>query len=405
MNANLQKYLKYKSKYLDLKNELMGGKNYAELNGGGDIEDLNYYKEELVRAQKRQNLRRNSDDYNKDEINIEQIKTQIKNLELKLATENADADDKLVQSAALGRFKGMTQGRVLEQHNPRPGSLPISSKRLGAQNAFGPLGQFDDAPEASLRFDPIRGESPLRSMWDRAKNTVGKALSPRKAISPSKDDSSLRAATGVRRRSPGGSQQQASSGIRSTGQRDDRTAITLGQSSLGELQPQTLQRSQYQSRERKQEPSHLLYQDDYDPNVAGSRIGSRSRSPELDQESKRILEVHKQNKQKLLDKINKRSGVDSRSQMLQSVTQVTNMLEKDFHEIENEIKQEDWFSGLKLINNKNYENHLDSLKMFINKQRKNAYINIDKFFKLIDFLKEQYKNNNEIISFLNTIKK
>ena len=40
MNANLQKYLKYKSKYLDLKNELMGGRNNAELNGGFTMQEM-----------------------------------------------------------------------------------------------------------------------------------------------------------------------------------------------------------------------------------------------------------------------------------------------------------------------------------------------------------------------------
>ena len=40
-NTNLQRYLKYKSKYLDLKNELNGGGLYKGLYGGSPIDDIN----------------------------------------------------------------------------------------------------------------------------------------------------------------------------------------------------------------------------------------------------------------------------------------------------------------------------------------------------------------------------
>jgi hypothetical protein len=387
MNANLQKYLKYKSKYLDLKNELMGGKNYTELNGGGDIEDIELKINELKREKETAKSFEELDDINEQITNLEAQKKKLeKERRLKLASA---AEGR----ATKGSLKGITQSRTF------PTSIYRGSAPLPRSNALGPVGQYDNAP---LRFDAQRGDSPKKSFLNKGLDAVTNFLSHHRAVSPSKADSLSRADRGAARHSPSESQRSLQQAPE-TRQRDDntyRTASTIRRGSLGEQQASQTRNA---SRERRQESYD-------DANEAGARIGARSRypelNPELNPESMRIIELHEQNRQKLLDNINKRrSGVDSnKSQMFKSVRQITTLLEKNMSEIEKEIEQEKWFSGL-LKKDKHYEDHLNSLIMFINREQINAYINIDNFFKLIEFLKEKYNGDDKIISFLNIIKK
>jgi hypothetical protein len=401
MNANLQKYLKYKSKYLDLKNELMGGKNYAELNGGGltekQMQDARYLsKIRTEEADERlKNLEREYDRSISSRGN--DYFRRAKETEREEAAERAREEERSKRegrtAVRINDIEGITQSRTL------PTSIYRGSVPLPRSNALGPVGQYDNAP---LQFDAQRGDSPEKSFFNKGVVAVTKFLSPRRADSPSKADSLSRAASDAARRSPSESQRSLQQAPE-TRQRDDntyRTARTIRRGSLGEQQAS-----------EKRDASRERRQDQYDDaNEAGARIGARSRypelNPELNPESMRIIELYKQNRQKLLDNINKRrSGVDSnKSQMFKSVTQITTMLEKNMSEIEKEIEQEKWFSGL-LKKDKHYEDHLNSLIMFINREQINAYINIDNFFNLIEFLKEKYNGDDKIISFLNIIKK
>ena len=404
MNANLQKYLKYKSKYLDLKNELMGGKNYAELNGGGDKEI-----KEIEEIEDKIKLLKLKLDNTSTLQGYDKISEEITNLKIK----KKELEDKHYESLEAGlplplHFKPLSPaGRTVQTVGPE-------GRTVVSRDVYDPIMAPSDNAFGALR-NPLKGSphGQNQGLWGNVKSTVSRALSPYRDVSPPRAASAFIAASNSRDVSP----PRAASGVAQRLSLDSQRLQNQSQRSLQAPETKLRNESAFrhriindpQSQGRRQETSSVRGSKDYgygygydDANEAGagSRISLRYSEQEL--ETERILKLHDQNQQKLLDNITKRKGVN-KSQISQSITQFTSMLEKDFNEIEKDIKTEEWFTGLKAkakAKDNDYKNHLNKLKMFINREQINAYTNLDNFFKLIDFFKEQFSNDSEIMSFL-----
>jgi hypothetical protein len=420
MNANLQKYLKYKSKYLDLKNELMGGKNYAELNGGG-LKEIQEIEEKLKLLEIRLEQNSTKEGYDKISEEISNLNKKKRELEAegyrsegyrplgfsdaaeassaaeRTATKrrSPSANQTFTSAVRTNDIEGMTRSRTLPTSR--------SSAPLPRSNAFGVVGQFDDAPEA------LRGEPSKQSLFTR----IGRALSPSKADSSNRADSPSRAAQRlsldthldthldslIRQGSRQGSSQAASSVKRhspgepqrsqlkapETRLRNDsanRTASTIRRGSPSEQQ--TLQGSQHQLRERRQE----LF-DDNEPGAAGPRIKS---------EDERLVEEFQKN---LINKAKARNSLNQMSNETQLVGQIEKLsigVLNNLEQIIEEMRGNDAYETTKSANSTVLQNNI--MIYYINRLGK-ANLNSDNFYNMIKELKISHKNNKVLIAHLN----
>ena len=348
MNANLQKYLKYKSKYLDLKNELMGGRNNAELNGGFTMQEM----EEEERLQRQE----------------------------------------VAERAAATRIQSLARGKA-DRVQAAARKTAASDESERKDTLFGRVGKMGQSIFKSRLPSPpreSRASAPHATGRDRAYNE-GIAASRAATSSTGTFDSAQHRALAASR---------GRSGAATTSREPERAAASREpERAAASREPERYDRGAYYHERdaASREPERYDRGAYYHERDAQERVGDTGAASVRTNE----LSEYEKSKQKRLQYIMSQSN-DNRSQTIQKVTQLHNHLANDMKNIEKDMKNSKWYTETmtEKQNDKKYQSYFNDFIMFINEQVNKLSMYPDKFKDLIESLRNSHSQNSQIISYL-----